>query len=68
MTEVVKAMKNEPEGRKRQIYYETTPGAITGFEKAVRKIVMKMKEEGKLQWLILDKSKTAVEIWCTQRR
>lgn len=48
MTEVVKAMKNEPEGRKRQIYYEGTPGAITGFEKEVRKIVLKMKEEGKL--------------------
>lgn len=48
MTEVVKAMKNEPDSQKRQIYYETTPGAITGFEKEVRKIVMKMKEEGLL--------------------
>ncbi|MCW4387545.1 hypothetical protein [Limosilactobacillus oris] len=48
MTEVVKAMKNEPEGRKRQIYYESTPKAVTGFEQAVRKIVLKMKEEGKL--------------------
>lgn len=48
MTEVVKAMKNEPEGRQRQIYYEATPGAITGFEKAVREIVLKMKEEGLL--------------------
>ena len=48
MTEVVKATKKHDANHERQIYYETTPGAITGFEKEVRKIVLKMKEEGKI--------------------
>lgn len=46
MTKVIKAMKPGEEGRKDQVYYESTPGAITGFEKEVRRIVLEMKKEG----------------------
>lgn len=46
MTRVIKAMDPGEEGRKDQVYYESTPGAITGFEKEVRRIVSQMKKEG----------------------